>query len=132
MSTALELSGARVDRIEITDDAAVVHFPHVYVHRSRGKSRGRPGRGHGSGWSQEAILTLRAPVSADNLPPLPDTVADGWLEVGGIRHEMIPLPFRRKVPGRLFLALDGGARVDITGHAPLLELVGAPKFLQDY
>ncbi|HKJ21663.1 MAG TPA: hypothetical protein VKA13_01125 [Gammaproteobacteria bacterium] len=110
MSTALELAGARLDCTEVTDEAALLHFPHVYVHKSRGKSRGRSGRGHGSGWSQEALFTLRDPVSARDLPSLPGTVADGWAEVGGIRHEMIPLSFKRKVPGRLFLALDGGAK----------------------
>jgi hypothetical protein len=40
-------------------------------------------------------LSSSADVSPRPLPMLPNTISEGFLEVGGIRHEVIPLPFAR-------------------------------------
>lgn len=65
------------------------------------------------------------------LPPLPNTIAEGSLEVGGIRHELIPIPFKRKVAARLRLMFADGTAIEIVGQGPFLELLGKPIYLED-
>jgi hypothetical protein len=63
---------------------------------------------------------------------LPQTISEGFLEIGGIRHEVIPLPFKRKVGARLNLAFVDGTGVELVGTRPVLELLGAPIYLEDF
>jgi hypothetical protein len=117
-----------VSRIELADGVAIIHFSHAYIH----KSTGTPGRDRGTGWSQEARLVLSEVATSGPTPPLPNTIAEGFLEVGGIRHEIIPLPFKRKVGGRLYLLFVDGSEVELVGERPFLELLGAPIYLEDF
>lgn len=84
---------------------ARVHFSQAYIHKSKGK----PGRDPATVWSQEAELVLLEAAASGPLPPLPNLIAEGFLEVGGIRHELIPLPFKRKVGARLHLQFADGS-----------------------
>lgn len=127
MSSALELYDSRVGHIEDQDGIVSVHFSHAYIH----KSSGAPGKRAGTGWSQEAVLTLFGVTSLSELPPLPNTISEGFLEVGGIRHERIPLPFKRKVTARLVLVFVDGSRVEILGDRPVIELKGSAIYLED-
>jgi len=124
VKSGLELYDSRVSRIEIADGLAVVYFSHGYIRK--------PGRGGGTGWSQELRLIFSAATISEPLAPLPNTIADGYLEVGGIRHEIIPLPFRRKVGARLYLAFFDGTRIEIAGEKPFVELLGTPIFLEAF
>ena len=128
MSSGLELHDSRVSRIELVNGAAMIHFSHAYIHKSKGK----PGRDPGTGWSQEAELILREAAVSGPLPPLPNTISEGFLEVGGIRHELIPLPFKRKVGARLYLLFVDGTETEIVGEKPILELLGTPIYLEDF
>jgi hypothetical protein len=128
MSNALELHDSRVNRIDVTDAGAVVHFSHAYIH----KSAGRAGRDPGTAWSQEAHLVLPGATVVGTLPPLPDTISEGFLEVGGIKHELIPLPFKRKVAARLYLLFVGGSSIELVGMKPFIDLSGKPIYLEDF
>jgi hypothetical protein len=128
MSSALELPDSRVSRIERVEGVAVIHFPHAYIRKSKGK----PGRGASKGWSQEAKLLLWDASVSKPMPKLPNTIAEGFLEVGGIRHEMIPLPFKRKVGARLYLQFVDGAEIEVVGETPIIELLGKPIFVEDF
>ena len=128
MSSGLELHDSRVSRIELVDGAAMIHFSHAYIYKSKGK----PGRDSGTGWSQEAELVLQEARVSGPLPPLPNTISEGFLEVGGIRHELIPLPFKRKVGARLYLLFIDGTETEIVGEKPILELLGTPIYLEDF
>ena len=78
------------------------------------------------------MLTLFDVSALPELPPLPNTIAEGFLEVGGIRHELIPLPFKRKVAARLVLVFVDGAQIEIVGDKPIIELKGNAIFLDDF
>ena len=82
-------------------------------------------------WRQEADLILGDASASGPPPSLPGSISDGCLEVGGIRHEVIPLPFRRKVGARLCLQFADGTATEIVGNRPHIELLGAPGFLED-
>ncbi|MCC6208369.1 MAG: hypothetical protein IT488_09480 [Gammaproteobacteria bacterium] len=112
-----------MSRIARMDGAVYVRFSHACIHKS--------GRNGGARWSQEAVLVLEDASLLDAMPLLPASITDGFLEVGGIRHEIIPLPFKRKVGARLFLMFTDGARIEIAGNRPHIELLGNKIYLDD-
>ena len=113
--------------IELSDGVAMIHFSHAYIH----KSKGTPGRDRGTGWSQEARLVLYDAETSGPSPRFPNTISEGFLEVGGIRHELIPLPFKRKIGARLYLQFVDGVQTEILGNRPFIELLGTPIYLED-
>jgi hypothetical protein len=127
MSDGLELCESRVSQIKWADGVAKICFSHTYIH----KSKGSPGRESGTIWSQEAELVMWQAAASGPLPALPNTISEGFLEVGGIRHELIPLPFRRKGGATLHLQFADGAEIEIIGMRPQIELLGTPIFLED-
>jgi len=127
VKAALELYDSRVDQIHLVDGSAIIHFSHAYIH----KSAGTPGRDPGTGWSQEAQLVLASVSSSGVLPALPNTISDGYLEVGGIRYELIPLPFGRRGKAILSLVFVDGSQFDVSGERPVVELSGTAKFLEN-
>jgi len=76
-------------------------------------------------------LVLEEAVDVAPLPTLPATISDGHLEVGGIRHALIPLPFKRRGKANLSLVLENGEELQIIGERPLLELLGPATFLEN-
>jgi hypothetical protein len=128
MSSGLELYDSRVSHIDLVDGVAMIHFSHAYIHKSKGK----PGRDPGTGWSQEARLLLWEAAASAPLPALPNTISEGFLEIGGIRQELIPLPFKRKVAARLWLLFVDGTQIEIIGEKPVIELLGKPIYLEDF
>lgn len=127
MRSGLELHDSRVSHVEWVVGDAVIHFSHAYIH----KSKGSPGRDPGTGWSQEAQLVIQDASSETPLPQLPNTISEGFLEVGGIKHELIPLPFKRRVGTKLSLVFVDGTRMEIVGRKSFVELFGAPIYLED-
>lgn len=127
MSNGLELHDSRVSRIEWVNDVARICFSHANIY----KSKGIPGGDPSTAWSQEAELVMWQAAASGPLQALPKTIAEGFLEVGGIRHELIPLPFRRKVGARLYLQFADGGEIEIIGKRPQIELLGTPIFLED-
>ena len=118
---------SRIDQVSTSGADAFVHFSHAYIH----KSSGRPGRDPGTGWSQEALLVIFNATIVPPGPSLPNTISDGFLAVGGIKHTLLPLPFKRKVDVQLALVFTDGTRLDITGHGAVVELLGKGIFLEE-
>lgn len=127
MSNGLELHDSRISRIEWVDEVAKIFFSQAYIH----KSKGSPGRDPSTVWSQEAVLVMWQAAASGPMPALPKAISEGFLEVGGIRHELIPLPFRRKVGARLYLQFADREEIEIVGKRPQIELLGSPIFLED-
>jgi len=92
---------------------------------------GTPGKDRGTGWSQEARLVLNEVAVVPPLPSLPKTICEGFLEVGAIKHEVIPLPFRRRAGARLYLLFSDGVDMELLGTRPFIELLGTPIYLED-
>jgi hypothetical protein len=113
--------------MELADGLVTIYFSHAYIH----KSTGTPGRDRGTGWSQEARLVLSQAIASEPLPTLPNTISRGFLEVGGIRHELIPLPFRRKVRAKLKLVFVDDLEMELIGERPYVELLRAGIYLED-
>ena len=128
MGSGLDLHDSRVDTVDLSGGNATVHFSHAYIH----KSKGPPGRGPGTGWSQEALLLLSGVAACGPLPTLPNIISDGFLEVGGIKHTLLVLPFKRKVAARLCLVFSDGGRLEIVGERPSVELLGQPIFVEEF
>ena len=128
MRSGLELHDSRIDWIETVDADAHVHFSHAYIH----KSRRTPGRNAGTGWSQEALLVIFGALSVPRLSRLPNTISDGYLEVGGIRHTSLPLPFTRKADVSLSLVFADGASLVLFGRGAAVELLGQAIYLEDF
>jgi hypothetical protein len=128
MNSALDFFDSHVSFIEIWEGTATVFFSHACIH----KSKGSPGRDPGKVWSQEAKLVLNDVTVFGALPALPNTICGGFLEVGGIKHERLPLPFTRKVSAFLSLEFIDDSIVAIAGHKPHLELLGRPTFLEEF
>ena len=120
MRSGLELYDSRVSRIDLVDGVATIHFSHACIYKSN------------AAWSREAELVLLDATMPGPLPPLPNTISAGFLEVGGIRHELIPLPFKRKVAARLYLQFVDGTETEIIGEKPILLLLSRPIHLEDY
>jgi len=127
MHSALELFDSRVDRLESAADAVRVHFSHGYVHRSAG----RPGSDPGTGWSQELAIVLHDAQVGVERGTLPASIADGYLEVGGVRHDLLPLPFKRRGAATLHLVFGDGSSLTVRGRAPVVETLGQPIFLEN-
>jgi hypothetical protein len=77
-------------------------------------------------------LVLLDATASGPLPTLPNAISEGFLEVGGIRHELIPLPFKRKVGARLYLLFVDGTQIEIIGTKPAIELLGKAIYLEDF
>ena len=128
MRSGLELHDSRVSHMEWVGGDAIIHFSHAYIH----KSKGSPGKDPGTGWSQEAQLVMQGASSEVSLPALPNTISEGYLEVGGIKHELIPLPFKRRVRAKLNLIFVDVSHMEIVGDKPFVELFGMPIYLEDF
>ena len=128
MRSALELHDSRIDGVELVGGDAHIHFSHAYIH----KSKSTPGRGTGTGWSQEALLAISGAVINGQYPTLPNAISDGFLEVGGIKHTLLPLPFKRRADVSLHLTFTDGTSLHVSGRGALLELLGQPIYLEDY
>lgn len=126
MSSGLELYNSRVKHIARENGAVVIQFSVAYIL----KVRGIPGCDPGSEWSQEANVILEEATISGALPPLPNTIDDGFLEDDGTRHEVIPIPLNCKTKVRLFLRFIDNTEVEIAGTMPRIDLIGSPIFLE--
>lgn len=127
MNRALELFESRVDRLWAADGRLEVHFSHGYIHESRGE----PGSDPGTAWSQELLIVVHDAHVHDDDIRLPDDIVGGWVEAGGERYELVPLPFSRPGGASLRLELRGGGAVQATGRGVSVRPLDAPIFLEE-
>lgn len=125
MGSELELYEGRVSYLRFVEGGLEIHFSYACIH----KFAGQAGREIGKSWSQEAVLTLQEAQAAEPLPPLPNVIQDGYLEVDGVRYELIPLPFERSASALLHLEFHDGTVLEVRGQQPTITLLGEKVFL---
>jgi hypothetical protein len=129
MNSAIELHDSVICQIQEIGRDVVVEFSPAYVH----KSQGRPGIDPGSGWSQNARLTLTGALVSADLPALPESVSDGDLNVAGRKHSnLLPVPLTASGPIELRLVFRSGHEVVISGDAIELKLMGEVRCLEEF
>ena len=106
-----------------------MHFLPAYLH----KSEGRPGIDSGTGWIQEARLIFADASVSGVSPQLPCDVKDGELLLGEERHDNeIPVPLNVTASAQLRLVLDSIHTVTVKGHGVRLELLGEPRYVEEF
>lgn len=129
MNSLIELHDSKVAEIGERDGTVSVHFLPAYLH----KSEGRPGLDSGTGWVQEARLIFVDAAATGDFPDLPCDVVDGELVVGTERHDSeIPVPLVVTAHTKLRLVFDSLHTVTVTGRGVRLELLGEPRYVEDF
>lgn len=129
MNVAIEIHDSRVAEIAKRGSMVVVHFEFAYLH----KSKGRPGVDAGTGWVQEARMTFADAEVSGDFPDWPCNLMDGELIVGSEHHRnRIPVPFDSATATELHLICDSLHMVKIVGHHTRLELVGEPRYVEEF
>jgi hypothetical protein len=129
VNTEIEIHDSRVSEITQRDGTVIVHFLPAYLHRSEG----RPGFDAGTGWSQEALLIFAEASVSGGLPDWPCDMMDGDLIVDGERHaNSIPVPFETTAVAELRLICDAIHTVTVRGGGVRLELVGEPRYVDEF
>jgi hypothetical protein len=129
VNTTIEIHDSTVAEIINRNGSVVVHFQPAYLH----KSEGRPAFDSGTGWIQEARLILYEASISGDFPDWPCDLLGGEIMTGGERHNnLIPVPLDAAKPTELFLVCDCIHTVKITGQGVKLELVGEPKYVEEF
>ena len=127
----IEIHDSVLAQILFVQNEARLHFSAVYIHQSDGI----PGQDPGSGWSQEAILYIQDAKIEGSFSELPINLTDGQFRLGhNLLKNQIPMPLRCK--GDVKLRLEAWRQVKevviVTGSGVELELVGDPKYVEEF
>jgi len=126
---AIEIHDSTLDAISVRDGKAVLHFPCVYIH----ESKGTPGLDAGSGWVQQALLRISDAVVTKSFSKFPADLLDGHIMLGDtVLDNEIPIPLVHKGNVELRLESWNGEMVLITGSSAELELIGEPKYVEEF
>jgi hypothetical protein len=129
MNSAIELHDSLIGQIQQIGRDVLVEFSPAYVH----KSQGRLGIDAGSGWSQDARLTLTGALVSGKAPALPESLWEGSLHVGGLEHDnLLPVPLKASGAVEVRLVFISGHEVVVSGDAIELELIGEARYVEEY
>lgn len=125
-TSSIELPGAQIDRIELTEGRLRLHFPRVEIVKTMTGSVER------TRWWQAGDLIIDAAEPLAPLPQAPVVCAGGDIDDNVYTYrDMIPVPLnsRGRVGCDLRLA-DSGARISVSGESLRLEMEGVPKYIE--
>ena len=126
---AIEIHDSTLEVISVRDGAAVLHFPCVYIH----ESEGAPGVDAGTGWVQPALLRISDAIVARSFSKFPADLLDGHIKLGDtVQRNEIPIPLNYKGIVELRLESWDDEVVLITGSSAQLELIGEPKYVEEF
>lgn len=129
VNTIIELHDSTVAEIANQNGTVIVRFLPAYLH----KSEGRPGFDRGTGWVQEAKLSLAHASFSGDCPSLPCNVMNGALAVGEQRCDNeIPVPLESTATAELRLVFDCAHAVIVTSQGVRLELFGEPTYVEEF
>jgi hypothetical protein len=126
---SIEIHDSTLDAISFRAGEAVLHFPAVYIH----ESAGTPGVDAGSGWVQEALLRMSDAALKRSFSKFPADLLDGHIILGeSVLQNAIPIPLNHKGIVELRLESWNDEVVLITAGSAELELVGEPKYVEEF
>ncbi|HEX4427361.1 MAG TPA: hypothetical protein VH079_18310 [Terriglobales bacterium] len=132
----IEIHDSALDQIGLEGGVAVLHFPEVYIH----SSEGRPAIDAGTGWTQEAVIRIEnarvegefSKESREAYGGYAHYLHDGSLAINSaVSDNLIPIPL--DIQGEVELTLEcWGDIVRVWGSSVKLELIGTPKYVEEY
>ena len=131
LNRAIEIHDSVLAAVSFSQGEARLHFSSVYIH----KSDGAPLRDAGSGWVQEAVLRIHDATVEGAFSEFPVDLSDGQTRIGqDILDNEIPVPLLHKGEFKLRLQAvrQGQAVVSFTGTGAELELLGEPKYVEEF
>ena len=129
VNSTIEIHDSRVAEISKRDNTVIVHFLPAYLH----KSEGLPAIDSGTCWVQEARLIFTEASINGNFPDWPCDIMGGELLVGGERYNnLIPVPLEAAKLTELRLICDSMHTVTIAGRGVRLELIGEPRYVEEF
>jgi hypothetical protein len=129
MNSTIEIHDSTIAEISECDGTVVVHFRPAYLHKSEGRAAIDPG----TGWVQEARLIFSQASVSGYSPDWPCDIMDGEIVLGNERHRnLIPVPLEVSKLTELRLICDSVHTVTVIGRGVRLELVGAPRYVEEF
>ena len=128
-SAALEFHDSELAALEIGDESVTLRFAPAYVHRSQGT----PGVDRGTGWSQDATVSLKKARLTGILRLGLPSLADGEAALGDQRCAgLLPAPLSYVGPVTMLLVFLDDSRLLITAEELHSNLVGEPTYVEDF
>ena len=119
MNEGIELHDSELAAVEFRDGSVLISLSPAYIHRD------------GSGWLQDATVTIRGATSTPSIADLPAPIWQGSLRIGDTCHSnLIPLTGTFEGLVRLSITLVRGDAFTIEGDHASIELHGQPRFLE--
>lgn len=124
-TSSIELCGAQIDRIELSDGRLRLHFPRVEIIKSMTGSVER------TRWWQAGTLVIDAAEALAPLPDAPVVCAGGDVDENVYTYrDMIPLPLNGRGRVGCDLRLVGSdARISVRGEGLRMEMEDVPKYI---
>jgi hypothetical protein len=125
----IEIHDSELKTVTASDGNVVLELSPAYIHMSDG----RPGIDAGTGWIQNAVIRVRSNAIAGSMSQLPCDLWDGYLKVNGeLSDNLIPIPLVATGDIELHFTSKAGESVQVLGDHITLELLGEPKYLDDF
>jgi hypothetical protein len=129
INSAIEIHDSVLGAIEQQSGKTILRLTPAYIH----KSAGIPGVENGSGWVQNAILTIDVSAGDVAVQDFPTDLAAGVLQIDGREFSnMIPLPLSQRGAISLKLVTQSSETIWITGSAIDIELLGKPEYVEEF
>jgi hypothetical protein len=126
---AIEIHDSDLESLIVCDGYVVLNFAPAYIHQSNGA----PGVDAGTGWTQHLVIRIHGNVTEGALNMTPCTLWEGSLTLNGIHHDnVIPTPLNVEGEIELDLTARSGESVKVRGSRITLELLGEPKYIEDF
>ena len=129
VNSVIEIHDSRLESVEQLGENMILRLSPAYIH----KSTGEPGVNVGTGWTQDALVTIEG-VSAKRIAEaLPVYLSDGTLRIDSKEFSnMIPLPMSRKGSIVLDFLTTENERISIKGSSIRVELLGEPVYVEEF
>ena len=129
MNSAIEIHDSVVDAISNVDGKVVLHCSSVYIHKSLGK----PGVDPGTGWVQQAKLTIVNAVIKSTVALFPAELFGGYLGLDdAILDNEIPIPLNFSGDTELRLESWNDQIILVSGQGAELELIDEPTYVEEF